>query len=122
MGEGRGEGLLIHQVNFPAASRWKPSDSRVFQNLQPHPVSPDSAWLATAISGLKKRGSIWPQLFHGSAGWSQTVESPSRKTVGTSAFSISNFAMHGFAPLNSSVSFSSQSQISVVVSRVLRCT
>ena len=44
--------------------------------MKPRSDSPDSPWLATAISGLKKRGSICPQLLNGSRGWSVEVESP----------------------------------------------
>jgi len=37
-------------------------------------VSPDSAWLAMATPGLKKTGSICPQLVMGARGWSVTVD------------------------------------------------
>ena len=84
---------------------------------------PDSAWLATATPGLKNSGSICPQLFHGSPGWSQTVESPARKTVTASGSGVMQSELTlGRGPLNSSVSFLSHARRSLSNSRGLRPT
>src|SRR6185369_8291979 len=79
--------------------------------------SPDSALLAIATLLSKNLVSICPQLAYGSLGWSQTVESPRRKIVGTLTEVISNFRIEGCEPLNSSVNFSSHAHCSEVFSR-----
>ena len=44
--------------------------------IEPRSDSPDSPWLATAMPGLKKRGSFCPRLLNGWREWSVEVESP----------------------------------------------
>src|SRR5476651_395596 len=81
-------------------------------------VSPPSALLQTATSGLNHWHICVGQLPPGPRRGSPTVESPATKIVGTvSSFTISIALTHGRVPLNSMVSFSSQQRASASPAR-----